>query len=325
MINGKNANVLLIGGTGRSGTNLLKNIFSKRSDVYALPFESRFTVDPDGVCVTYNILKHCWSPMIAEQTINRFSKFMKMLGKRTFFDEVFIALQDILRLKGNIKPYKEWELDKWLVGFSRKNRELIGSLLWFSYRGGVWPGDNSWLGRDEREFYGCACLDDCFKYYLNGLYNNTLNYHNKSLYVDDNTFNILHASTLLELLPNAKLIHMIRDPRDVVASYIKQRWTPNMLSQAVVYYRHIVEAWKRQRELIDRSRFIQIKFESLCLSPKRKLKEACKFMDLDYQDEMMEVYVDSTFVNKWQRDLTENQQQLLNRWLKEDVQEYINE
>ena len=36
---------ILIGGTGRCGTNLLKNIFTNHSSVVTLPFEQRFFID----------------------------------------------------------------------------------------------------------------------------------------------------------------------------------------------------------------------------------------------------------------------------------------
>ena len=41
--------VIFIGGSGRSGTNILRKLLSKHSQVASLPFEHRFIIDPDGI------------------------------------------------------------------------------------------------------------------------------------------------------------------------------------------------------------------------------------------------------------------------------------
>ena len=86
----KKVPILLIGGVGRSGTNLLKEILSLHSDVFSLPFETRFTIDPDGVVPTYIALKKSWSPFISEKAIKRLDLFLKKLSKKKFIDKTAI-------------------------------------------------------------------------------------------------------------------------------------------------------------------------------------------------------------------------------------------
>jgi hypothetical protein len=315
------AKVLLIGGTGRSGTNLLKDIFTKRFDVYALPFESRFTVDPDGLCVTYRTLKHCWSPGIAEQAIDRFSKFMNTLSRRTFTDRACIAFQKCFRLKGNIRPYKEWELDNWFSDFSHFTDAFIRCLKSFSYRGGIWPGDNSWLGLNNKTVYDHTELY-YFRKYLNNLYLDTLRKQGKSLYVDDNTFNILHASTLQKLLPYSVFVHVVRDPRDVISSYMRQRWTPHDLDKAVSYYNLVMSAWDKQKCLINKRRYVEVRFEDLCMYPESTLKRICGALGLSIEKNMLDISIDESFIGKWKRDLNRDQQEHLNKTVQGKVNLY---
>jgi len=68
---------------------------------------------------------------------------------------------------------------------------------------------------------------------------------------------------LFELIPDAKFIHVTRDPRDVVASMIKQRWCPSELDQTINLYLSIIEKSVGNTNSISTDNIITIKLEDI--------------------------------------------------------------
>lgn len=238
----KRVPILLIGGVGRSGTNLLKSILDQHSEVCSHSFESRFTIDPDGIIPTYVLLKEGWSPFVSEKAIERLDNFLNKLNQKNIFDKIAIIFSNLfaqLGLDGNIKAYKEWQLELIFPNFRHHNAQLINKIKLLEYKG-TWAGRTGSLTSKAINKVGFSNnknkLDVIFNEYFYNLYNDLLLSKKKSLYVEDNTFNILYANYYRQLLPDSLMVHMIRDPRDVVVSYINQRWCPKNLKVAIKYY-----------------------------------------------------------------------------------------
>ncbi|NQU34677.1 MAG: sulfotransferase [Bacteroidetes bacterium] len=85
----------------------------------------------------------------------------------------------------------------------------------------------------------------------------------KTYFIEDNTWNILFMKELFELIPDAKFIHVTRDPRDVVASMIKQRWCPSELDQTINLYLSIIEKSVGNTNSISTDNIITIKLEDI--------------------------------------------------------------
>ena len=70
-----NSNYIMISGTGRSGTNIIKDILNLNSSVYALPFEHRITIDPDGIIDFYLSSLNIWSPYMYDKKLKNLKSF----------------------------------------------------------------------------------------------------------------------------------------------------------------------------------------------------------------------------------------------------------
>ena len=110
-----------------------------------------------------------------------------------------------------------------------------------------------------------------------------------------------------KIFPNAKYIHLIRDPRDVARSAIGMGWAGN------VY--HGVDIWIESENDWDKLikdnpeiEYISVKFESLILKTKHELAKLCDFVGISYSDEMLDYYKYTTYdlpnpslVEQWKR------------------------
>lgn len=118
--------------------------------------------------------------------------------------------------------------------------------------------------------------------------------------------NIFYAEALLEAYPNAHVIHMMRDPRAVMASQ-KQRWKRRQLateksgvplSQSlrvwVNYHPYTVaRLWKRAsrlaQRLTDHPRFTLVRFEDLLGESEPTIRSLCDSLGIEFEPAMLEV------------------------------------
>ena len=263
------ANVVFITGTGRCGTNILKDVLSEHSKVFALPFELRFLTDPDGIIDFYTTFSSIWSPFIADVKIRRLNKLLKDVSAISLFN------------------YKDWELEKYFPNFTLNRINLIKELQDFTFKG-------TWVRNKEQNYQFFSGpknqeqLKTIFTNYLQNVIIETLNEKNKSIFCTDDTFVFLYAKQILELFPNAKLIYMYREPRDTVISLSHQRWCPTDLNKTLYYYKSLINQWTMIRSNLLTSHYCEISLESLVGDPKLILSEICEFIGLEFESELIE-------------------------------------
>jgi len=128
----------------------------------------------------------------------------------------------------------------------------------------------------------------------------------KSIPCEQTPRNIFYAEALLKAFPNAYVVHIVRDPRAVMASQ-KKRWQRRNLStdttgvsryQALrvwVNYHPLTIArlWRRATEVAARlagtDRFTAIRFEDLVNNGEATVRKLCEDLKVDFQPEMLDV------------------------------------
>lgn len=285
--------VIFIGGTGRSGTNILKKVLGKHSRVASLPFEYRFTIDPEGILDFYNTYPALWSPYWADARIKRLESFLKSLAllpeekkRRT---EAVRGI-DAGGLELTPPPYAGWELEKWIPGFTGFIDQLCNSLVEFRYRA-IWPGTPESIVKNEMYFASPLTkeeLNPILSRFLNNCFEAICAHQQKSVLVEDNTHNILFARDLLMLAPTSKLIHVVRDPRDVVSSLMQQRWAPKGLEQCIRWYSHVMDCWLAQKKMLPAHRFVEIRLEDFVREPLQSLEMITTFAGIPMEGSILE-------------------------------------
>ena len=294
--------VIFIGGSGRSGTNILRKILSNHSKVASLPFEHRFIIDPDGIIDFYNSFTLNWSPYQSDVKIKRLNKFLLNLA---------IKSED----KSN---YMDWELSEYFPHYIENVKKLISNLKSFEYSGS-WPGSDKNIKEYKiwfSDFKDIESIKLILRDFIEKNINNFLEKNGKKYFVEDNTWNILYAKELDDLLPNSKLIHIIRDPRDVVASFINQSWCPNELGYCIKMYKSIMTKWFQVSSYLDKGKIKLVKLEKLVADKENEVKKICDFSELNFENNLLNIDLDMHNSGRWKNEFTQNEQRLLNNELK---------
>ena len=138
------------------------------------------------------------------------------------------------------------------------------------------------------------------------IYRNFINYftekNNKKIPCEQTPRYLFFIKEIFEIFPEAKVINMIRDPRDILLSQ-KNKWRLRFLGHSHIPLKESLRAWanyhpvvvskiwKRAIEEIERwkndKRVLIVRFEDLLDNPEEILKKICDFLKIEYQPQML--------------------------------------
>ncbi len=313
---------IYIGGTGRCGTNILKKVLCKHPDVCGLPFEPRYLLDPDGIFDFYE--NNMWSPYVVDFKLRRLKKILKRLGKRDLLDHITIFLYDLLKInKRKLTPprYQKWELDKYIPGYSEHVDQLFNEIVEM-YHYSYWCGSESFK-RNNVALFSRKVSDPHVKKaiirFIDKNIQSVINYYDAEVYVDDSTFNILHANDIQELCKNSRLIHIFRDPRDVLSSYLKQNWAPDNLDSAIKWYKSILAEWEGQKKKLPDSFYRELRFEDFIFNFSVEIEKIEDFTGIDFSQIQFQPSVEKANIGRWKNDFFKSHQHKVNELLSREI------
>ena len=316
--------VCLIGGTGRSGTTILKRLFSEHPSAAFVP-EWRFTIDPDGLADFYNTFCHAWSPFLFDVRVKRLRDLLRALGRDRFLERAYSYAMARTRIENWIpvrlgRQYAGIGIVRRCPHFLQYVDELVESLTEFSYAG-QWNG-TKFLEATHLSFAGRlnpTKLAAILGTFWRNVIRDTCQTQGVEYYVDDNPWNILWFDTLQTLLPEAKLVHIYRDPRDVVASYMHVRWAPQNAHQAARWYKEIMNRWFDVRATLAEGSFIEVALEDLVARPRPVIERISAFWGLPWDDCLLRTNLDGSQTGRWKEDFTPEEIQAVTGELKTEL------
>jgi hypothetical protein len=107
-----------------------------------------------------------------------------------------------------------------------------------------------------------------------------------SHWVDHTGSNSKYAPSLLQLYPEARFIHLVRDGRGVAASVRPLDWGPNSVHVAAHWWTEQVAYGLASEGYLGR-RAMRITFEELVASPEMSLIRLCDFLELTFEPGMI--------------------------------------
>src|SRR4051794_2982651 len=94
----------------------------------------------------------------------------------------------------------------------------------------------------------------------------------------------LHVALIAEVYPDAQVVHIIRDGRDVARSIVAQRWGPDGVADAACEWRLAVET---ARAGAPAGRYVEVRYEDLHADPDRELRRLYGELGLAIDDAIM--------------------------------------
>ncbi|MCW8929232.1 MAG: sulfotransferase [Gammaproteobacteria bacterium] len=316
-------NICLIGGSGRSGTTILSKIFALHPDMADVP-EWRFLIDPDGIIDFYNSSEN-WSPYHYNLHLHRLEKQLNKASHTNFFERLLHYFDQLLFKKLNIPiklstSYSGVSATSFSPNYNQYSAELINSLSDFEYMAD-WEGQNFTEHRKQfyKNFSGKEEIAIFLRKFLTNIMVDVTNQQDKEHYLEKNTWNILWFDKILEILPDAKLVHIYRDPRDISVSFSKQLWMPNDVVQCAKICKDIFNQWEEIKKRVPDESYYELSLESLVESSEQKTKDICQFWNIDWDRKLLDIDLSRSNSGRWKSELNQQQKEKVNSILNNTI------
>lgn len=307
--------VLFIGGTGRCGSSILREALGRHSKCGALNFEHRFLIDPDGIIDFYSSYEKVWSPYNYDLRLKRLSRFLKTLSGERGQSQV-VSDWHLPEYQ-----YKGWNLEEYISGFRALSGDLINNLIDFQFEG-KWVGGRKFDDETSIFHSHCRSKDDVkqsMQAFSWAAIDSLLSGLNRSIYVEDNTWNQLYAPQLLDIFPSSKFVHIYRHPCDVIASFLTQSWCPNTVEQAADFYKSLMDQWLDTKNILPADKLLEISYENFVADPTATYNQICRFLEIDFEDEMLATEIVSSAKGQWKTKIPADEQDALYSSLKKYI------
>lgn len=324
--------ICLIGGTGRSGTTVLRQMFARHRRVATLPTEMRLLTDPDGIIDFYDSMAAGWSPWSFDLKVRRLERFLRALDAPGLVRVISYIQAAVPRhLSGNgrrdshgaVQGYHDrrtraramvggspllrmrpqyWSINLRMAcpSYSRLVDTLVDQLVELRFSG-RWTGTP--LYQSSSILFGGPDVAQALASFCRSLVQCICERRGASHIVEDTPFNLLSFDRINRLLPESRLVHIHREPRDVVASYLGKRWSPSDPVAAARFYVAIMRQWEKIRQSLPDDSYLEITLDDLVGDPEVVARQICAFWDLPWDEAVMEIDLSRSNAGRWKKDI----------------------
>ncbi len=92
---------------------------------------------------------------------------------------------------------------------------------------------------------------------------------------------------LAELFPAGRIIHIIRDGRDVALSWLKAGFEPRNVYTAAMLWQRYVSAGCRDGALLPPATYLEVRYEALVKQPDTTMRKVCAFVDESFTEAVL--------------------------------------
>jgi Sulfotransferase family len=98
---------------------------------------------------------------------------------------------------------------------------------------------------------------------------------------------VLHIPRLAELFPEAVFVHLVRDGRDVAASFLELGWA-GTIEEAALHWKLRVRRGRRAGARLPAGRYHELRYEELVADPEPALRGVCDAVGLAFDAAMLD-------------------------------------
>lgn len=289
---------VFIGGTGRSGTSLMGTVLNSHPALCMPCHENKLIVERGGLkdivarlSGRYDITRNHFTihDFITRAVRMRHFGFVEPAlnhALRQLRQERGLGFQEAYDVIQRANPQAQGAIHAIGQGFGVEHYDLclqdfVGRITAHGAAEGVVDTDG--LLKPffiARTFPREAILAEC-RVYLDRLYTSPLIAANAARWVDDTPQNCLYFDFLYELYPDMKFIHMIRNPGDVIASYINQVWSPSDPALAASMVAGMIRSYRAVKQGIPPDRVLEVRLEDLVADREEALERIAAFLGVD--------------------------------------------
>lgn len=130
---------------------------------------------------------------------------------------------------------------------------------------------------------------DCrsFREILCRLYEAWARQENKPRWGDKTPHYVTEIPLLLKLFPDARIIHIYRDGRDVALSWIQIRRDPHNVYTAAKLWKSWVSAGRRAGAALPRETYLEVRYEELLQHSRETMQRVCEFVGEPFDESVL--------------------------------------
>jgi len=175
------------------------------------------------------------------------------------------------------------------TGYIGPNHKLLLSNPTIDQLALLIPEVNTWLAKDEWENQATdeGFRSFCDRYGVQGgsafvhyvwQLDSAIPWHELNGIGDNTPLYVMAIPAIRQLMPNARFIHMIRDPRDVVCSILKMRFGADELTTAAMEWHIYLGCWLMAERIVPAEQRMECRYEDLCKDPAGTFSRIAKFI-----------------------------------------------
>lgn len=126
---------------------------------------------------------------------------------------------------------------------------------------------------------------------VSGLFEKNAHGEGKVRWGDKTPYYVMHIPKLLEWFPDAQIVHLIRDGRDVALSLFGRQHDFHVYNAyfAAEYWESYVERGRALGGALSSGQYLELRYEDLLARPEDTMRQLCAFLGEAYSEALFEV------------------------------------